>query len=106
MPCQPLLDYSYCERACLSDRLLVEIIRKQKILEDFPARSEADLYLWLVDHQTELRAQCGPGVDTERVAEHYAERHGRHLLARAASAVRDWLSQDACELVTVDAAQA
>jgi hypothetical protein len=82
---------------------LVEIIRKQKIVEDFPSRSEADLYLWLMDHQTELRAQCGPQIDTERVAEHYAERHGRHLLTRAASALRDWLAQDACELVTVDA---
>jgi hypothetical protein len=83
---------------------LVEIIRKQDILKDFAARSEADLYLWLMDHLTELRAQCGPGVDTQRVAEHYAERHGRHLLTRAASALRDWLSQDACELVTADAA--
>ena len=79
---------------------LVEIIRDHNILADFPDRSEADLYLWLMDHQAELRAQCGPDVDTERVAEHYAERHGRHLIARATSALRDWLSQDACELVT------
>jgi hypothetical protein len=79
---------------------LVEIIRDHNILADFPDRSEADLYLWLMDHQAELRAQCGPDVDTERVAEHYAERHGRHLLSRATSALHDWLSQDACELVT------
>jgi hypothetical protein len=54
----------------------------------------------LIEHQAELRQECGPDVDTERVAEHYAERHGRHLLARATSALRDWISQDACELVT------
>lgn len=85
---------------------LTEIIRKKNILKDFPTRSEADLYLWLIDHQAELRAQCGPQVDTERVAEHYAERHARHLLTRAASALRDWLSQDACELVSGDVASA
>ena len=79
---------------------LIQVIRAQKILEGFPARSTADLYLWLMDHQAELRAQCGPDVDTERAAEHYAERHGRHLLTRATSALRDWLSQDACEWVT------
>lgn len=79
---------------------LIRVIRAQGILADFPARSEADLYLWLMDHQAELRAQCGPDVDTERAAEHYAERHGRNLLARATSALRDWLSQDACEFVT------
>jgi hypothetical protein len=81
---------------------LIQIIREQNILDGFPSRSEADLYLWLMDHQSELQAQCGPDINTERVAEHYAERHGRHLLARATSALRDWLSQDACELVTTE----
>ena len=81
---------------------LVKVIRELSILADFPTHSEADLYLWLMDHQAELRAQCGPEVDVERVAEHYAERHGRHVLTRAVSALRDWLSQDACELVTTD----
>jgi hypothetical protein len=79
---------------------LIQIIREQEILADFPARSEADLYLWLLNHQAELHAQCGPEVDRERIAAHYAERHGRHILTRATSALRDWLSQDACELVT------
>jgi len=85
---------------------LVQVIREQEILADFPGRSEADLYLWLVDHQAELRAQCGPNVDTKRAAEHYADRHGRHVLTRAASVLRDWLSQDACELVTTGSGNA
>jgi hypothetical protein len=85
---------------------LVEVLREQNILADFPARTEADLYLWLMDHQAELRAQCGSEIDTERAAEHYAERHSRHLLTRATSALRDWLSQDACELVTTSKTQA
>jgi hypothetical protein len=79
---------------------LTEVIRKQSILEHFAGRSEADLYVWLMEHQAELRAKCGPDVDVERAAEHYAERHGRHLLTRATSALRDWLLQDACDLLT------
>jgi hypothetical protein len=78
---------------------LVQVIREHHILDSFPGRTEADLFLWLVDHEAELRAQCGPEVDTERAARHLAERHGRHLLVRAARTMRDWLSHDACELV-------
>lgn len=78
---------------------LVRVIREQNILANFPERSEADLYLWLMDHQAELRAQCGSEVDTERAAEHYAERHGRHMFKRVTSALHDWLSQDTCELM-------
>jgi hypothetical protein len=97
---QPLSEQAVCDWYDRTYMPLVQVIRAQEILADFPARSEADLYLWLMDHQAELHAQCGPDVDTERAAEHYVERHGRHLLTRATSALRDWLSQDACELVT------
>ena len=33
---------------------LVEMIREQEIIQAFPGRSEADLYLWLVDHRQEF----------------------------------------------------
>lgn len=32
----------------------VQLIREQDILSDFPDRTEADLYLWVVDHREEL----------------------------------------------------
>ncbi len=32
----------------------VEAIREQKLLDDFPGRTETDLYLWLKKHQVEL----------------------------------------------------
>lgn len=79
---------------------IVHLIREQEILTDFPHRTEADLYLWIVDHQHYLREQCGPGVILERVAEHFVERHSRHLLKRAVNAAREWAGDTACELVS------
>ena len=79
---------------------LTRIIRKKRILDEFPQRTEADLYLWIVDHQRDLREQCGSGVVLEQVARHFADRHSRHLLKRATSAARDLVPNSACELVT------
>lgn len=38
---------------------MVEAIRKCNLLEEFPNRTEADLYVWLIRHQTILRDQFG-----------------------------------------------
>lgn len=38
---------------------LVEAIREQGILRDFPHRTETDLYLWLAEHQAQLRNVLG-----------------------------------------------
>lgn len=35
---------------------LVKMIREQEIMRSFPDRTEADLYLWLVDHRQEFEA--------------------------------------------------
>jgi len=38
---------------------MVEAIRDHNLLEDFPGRTEADLYVWLIKHQGDMRAQFG-----------------------------------------------
>lgn len=38
---------------------MVEAIREHDILEDFPGRTEADLYVWLIKHQGDMREQFG-----------------------------------------------
>jgi hypothetical protein len=81
---------------------LVHIIREKGILADFPGRTEADLYLWIVDHQHDLREQCGPGVITERAAEHFADRYTRHPLKRMVKAVQELVSGQDCELLTLE----
>jgi len=70
---------------------LARIIREQGILADFPGRAEADLYLWIMDHQHYLREQCGPGVDTEQAAEHFADHYATQPFKRVWRAVRELL---------------
>lgn len=42
-------------------RPAVTLIRKYDILQLFPKRTEGDLYLWLVDHLSEVKAEFGNG---------------------------------------------
>ncbi|MCS6848011.1 MAG: DUF4032 domain-containing protein [Anaerolineae bacterium] len=57
---------------------IVEAIRKEGILQDFPGRTEADLYLWIMDHKHYLKEHCGCEVPPEEAvadyAEHFAEK--------------------------------
>jgi len=42
---------------------IVEVIRDSGILEEFPGRTEADLYLWVLDHQQQLAQESGGVLD-------------------------------------------
>jgi hypothetical protein len=42
---------------------LVKIIQREKTLDKFPGRTEADLYLWIIEHLWYLREEC-PECDT------------------------------------------
>ena len=79
---------------------LVRIIRGRSILAGFPGRTEADLYLWIMDHQHDLRERCGPGVAAERAAEHFAGRYAVQPLKRTLRAIREWVAGPACDLLT------
>jgi hypothetical protein len=56
-------------------RPMVEIIRTSGVLADFPGRTEADLYLFVMDHLHFLRERCRP----EPVEPEAALRHFRKL---------------------------
>ena len=47
---------------------LAEIIREAEILEQFPGRTEADLYLWLIEHQRYVSEEAGYDVSLEEAA--------------------------------------
>jgi hypothetical protein len=68
---------------------LVHIIREKDILADFPGRTEADLYLWIMDHQHYLREQFGPEVGAEQAAEHFADHYTTRPLKRIVHAMHD-----------------
>ncbi len=72
---------------------LVHIIREQDILRHFPGRTEADLYLWIMDHQHFLREQFGPQVRPEEAARHFADHYSSRLLHRLVRALRRLLSR-------------
>ncbi len=48
----------------------VAIIRRLDLLRDFPNRTEADIYLWLMKHRAELTQQLGWDLGTEEAAAH------------------------------------
>jgi hypothetical protein len=71
---------------------LVRIIREKDVLADFPGRTEADLYLWIMDHQHYLRERFGSGVEMEQAAEHFADHYTTRLFKRILHLVRHWIS--------------
>ncbi len=72
----------------------VTIIRQHEMLKEFPRRTEADLYLWIMDHhyflnqEDETVALEDAAVD---FAEHYSERSDKKLLRSMRQAVAEFL---------------
>jgi hypothetical protein len=56
---------------------IVEIIRERYILEDFPGRTETDLYLWLCCNRSELEARYEHQVMMGEAAEDLTKRYGQ-----------------------------
>jgi hypothetical protein len=52
---------------------LVRVIRKYDILKNFPGRTEADLYMWIIEHLYFLREEYQAEVSLETAAAHFAE---------------------------------
>jgi nucleotide-binding universal stress UspA family protein len=68
----------------------VKVIREQGMLRDFPNRTEADLYLWVMDHRAELMEEMGVKVKLESVVVDLAARFSS-ALDRAVHRVRRWI---------------
>jgi hypothetical protein len=58
---------------------VVEVIRSRGILRDFPGRTEADLYLWVLEHRAALAEELGREVRPELAATDMAARFSRTL---------------------------
>lgn len=55
---------------------LASFIKEQGILEAFPGRTEADLYLWTMRHQFFLNSEYGDNIPVEQAAEQFASDFG------------------------------
>lgn len=68
------------------DRLYKRVVdesREHGVLKRFPGRTEADLYLWIMDHRYYLTQRYGTDVGSERAAVDFAERHAPPFPTRA-----------------------
>lgn len=52
---------------------LINVIRANQILKKFPQRSEADLYLWIIDHLWYLRQNYSGEITMEDAADHFVK---------------------------------
>jgi uncharacterized protein (TIGR00730 family) len=67
---------------------VVQLIREEGILEQFPGRTEADLYLWIIEHRHYLGERYGQEVPLEEAAAQFSREFRRrsgkkHLVAEA-----------------------
>lgn len=73
---------------------VVRVIREQRALEDFPGRTEADLYRWIMDHRWYMRERTGvdpgPATATTDYVEHFGHKNLPELIEHA---LRDMLGR-------------
>lgn len=55
---------------------VVQIIQQQDVLRDFPGRTEADLFVWVIHHQHELSEAYGYPVPMTEASDHVVGEHG------------------------------
>jgi len=63
-------------------RPIIEELREHRLLERFPGRTEADLYLWIMDHRYFLAQRYGQEVNFEAAALDYVQHYAPDLLHR------------------------
>ncbi len=75
---------------------LIQVIREQDTVKEFPGRTEADLYLWIIEHLWYLREELNKDISLEDAAHHFTEefassplKHIANLFKQIAGAFSD-----------------
>ena len=55
---------------------LATVIRKNRIMKQFPHRTETDFYLWMIQHRHQLINEHGWKVEPESMVEAYVKKYG------------------------------
>jgi nucleotide-binding universal stress UspA family protein len=79
---------------------MAQIIRQHNLLQDFQGRTEADLYLWIMEHRHYLAEELGQEIDLAQAAAHFAEEYSRRLkrvVGRASQRLAGVLTPDQLE---------
>jgi nucleotide-binding universal stress UspA family protein len=48
---------------------VIQVVREKALLQEFPSRTETDLYIWLAQHQAELEEVLGWRISTQSAAD-------------------------------------
>jgi nucleotide-binding universal stress UspA family protein len=79
---------------------VVRIILARRILDDFPGRTETDLYMWITEHQWTLKKSLGWNIDYNAAAidltDHFSQRPIRVILHKAQDLIKS-LTPDSLE---------
>ncbi len=74
---------------------LVQIVRQRRVLDQFPARREADLYLWIIEHCYYLSEGYSCDIGTEAATQDFVDHFGGSGLQRWVKgelrSIKDWL---------------
>lgn len=79
---------------------VIGTIRKRQLLRDFPGQTEADLYIWIIEHAYYLSEKYSQRLAPSEVARDFVRRFSRrpaHLLERIGQTVYDALVPDSLE---------
>lgn len=75
---------------------IIGIIRERQVLNEFPGRTEADLYLWITDHHWMLHQQEGQhhtyDVGFEEAAQDLVRKRSPRLARKIARALQTWIA--------------
>jgi hypothetical protein len=74
---------------------LVETIHQHKILQQFPGRTEADLYLWIMQHRRSLQDVFGFDPGPEMATIDYATQFGRRSVLEAVGGAAQGIASSA-----------
>lgn len=69
---------------------MVKVIRQQNILSGFPGRTEADLYVWIMDHRWYQMRANKTNISIEDAAKHYYESYAENPVQRVLHRILDF----------------
>ncbi len=67
---------------------MVRVIEENRILREFPGRTQADLYLWIIEHLWYLREEYKKDVSLEEAAAHFADEFTANPLHQIINMIR------------------
>ncbi len=76
---------------------VVQIIRQRQALSQFPGRTEADLYLWIMEHRYYLSEEYGSDVGAETATRdfvrHFGGRGFKRRVQKKLHSIKTWLGR-------------